>query len=149
MSRRHRLGSRIPRVTSPREKLQVVEEIFKVLSGQTRPSRHLVIERVARRIDAHDDRRFDGLPIKDRMTPAGGLVVVALRIDKPEESNIGGDNTMHGAPAPVRAMTHRAPDALHSVAVLNELASGRRAMHKNSAAIVSVAGRDYHGASER
>ena len=129
--------------------MQIINEIFQIVAAQTRPSRHLVIEGVARRIDAHDDRRFDGLSIEGRMTQVGGLVVVALRIDKPEKSNIGGGNTVHGAPAPVRAVTHRTPDALHSVAVLNELASGRRAIHKNSPAIVSVAGWDYHGASER
>jgi hypothetical protein len=83
------------------------------------------------------------------MTPARVFMVMAVRIEQAGECDIGSVNSVHGAPAPVRAMTHRAPDALHPVTILDELAFNCRAVHKNSPAIVGVAGRDYHGASER
>jgi len=75
-------------------------------------------------------------------------MVMALRVNEPQESNIGSSNTVHDASAPVRAMAHCAPDALHSVTVLNDLTSGRRAIQKNSPPIVGVADRNHHGASE-
>jgi len=75
-------------------------------------------------------------------------MVMALRVNEPQESNIGSSNTVHDASAPVRAMAHCAPDALHSVTVLNDLTSGRRAIQKNSPPIVGMADRNHHGASE-
>ena len=148
MSGRHWLRSWTPRSIRSRERLQVIDQIVQVLSGQTVPSRHLFIQRISPGIDAGDDRCLDRFAVKGRVTTAGLFVVVPLGIYQPSEGNIGSLDPVHRASTPVRPMAHGAPNTFHPMAVFNDPSPYGRAIHKNPSTVIGMRNRDEDGADE-
>src|SRR2546428_13422486 len=92
-----------------REDLEVVNQILEIGGTQTRPARHLFVERGACGINASDDGRLDRFPVEGWM-PAGpelGLLPLGIR-----EGGVRGGRARaacHFATPPARPLAHGAP----------------------------------------
>src|SRR5438128_10114108 len=92
-----------------REDLEVVNQILEIGGTQTRPARHLFVERVACGINASDDGRLDRFPVEGWMAAVHDLVLMPLAIREGGVRAVGRPAAMHHAAPPVRRVPRGAP----------------------------------------
>src|SRR5438445_8030465 len=151
----HPLRSRHGMTPTLREDLEVVNQILEIGGTQTRPARHLFVERVASGINASDDGRLDRFPVEGWMAAVHELVLMPLGIREGGVRDVGRRDAVHHAAPPVRAVAHGAPHACHAVAVLHDPSAGSGAVQENPPAVVRMghrhrsAGAGRHGTEQQ
>src|SRR2546428_3905401 len=78
-----------------REDLEVVNQILEIGGTQTRPARHLFVERVACGINASDDGRLDRFPVEGWMAAVHELVLMPLGIREGGVRDVGRRSEEH------------------------------------------------------
>src|SRR5438445_12826565 len=100
-----------------REDLEVVNQILEIGGTQTRPARHLFVERVACGINASDDGRLDRFPVEGWMAAVYELVLMLLGLREGGVRYVGRRAAVHHAAQPGGPVAHGAPPACLALAI--------------------------------